>query len=65
VNNEWLYADDNVVIYDYTDYYADGDDPEYASSIRSISKGDYIVYAGAKDEVELFIIVTNIEFAAK
>ncbi|MGI6066893.1 MAG: hypothetical protein ACOYI2_10505, partial [Bacillota bacterium] len=60
VNGQWLYADEDAVIYDYTDYFADGDDPEYGSSIRTISKGDYIVYVGEKDEVELFIIVTNI-----
>lgn len=56
----WLYADEDTVIYDYTDYYADGDDPEYASSLRAISKGDYIVYVGDEDEVDLFVIVTNI-----
>lgn len=61
--NVWLFADEDTVIYDYTDYYDspadDRDDPEYASSLRAISKGDKIVFYGDEDEVDLFVIVTN------
>lgn len=56
----WLYADKDTVIYDYTDYYATNDDPVYASSVKAISKGDYIVYMGEANGVDMFVIVTNI-----
>jgi hypothetical protein len=55
----WLYAGEDTIVYDYTDYYGSDDDPEYASSIRAISKGDDIVFYGDEDEVDMFVIVTG------
>ncbi|MCR6545412.1 S-layer homology domain-containing protein [Dehalobacterium formicoaceticum] len=64
MDGEWFYGDADTIIYDYTDYYDDGDDPLYASSVRAISKGD-LVFAIMDDKdpdvVNLFVIVTGVD----
>ncbi|MEN3005706.1 S-layer homology domain-containing protein [Dehalobacterium formicoaceticum] len=64
MDGEWLYGDADTVIYDYTDYYDDGDDPVYASAVRAISKGDLVFAIMDEDDadvVDLFIIVTGVD----
>jgi len=54
--------DADTVIYDYSDWYKDGSDPEYCKSISSISKNDKIWYALDNDgNADLIVIVNNIK----
>jgi lipopolysaccharide export system protein LptA len=64
MNDEWFYGDEDTIIYDYTDYYDDGDDPFYVSAVRGISKGDLVIAIMDEEDadvVDLFIVVTNID----
>lgn len=64
VNGTNVLLDDETVIYDYSDYYEDGSDPEYGSSISAISKGDDVWYVLDTDgNADLIVIVNNIKAA--
>jgi len=54
--------DADTVIYDYSDYYDDGSDPDYCSSISSISKNDWVWYVLDEDgNADLVVIINNNE----
>ncbi len=56
--------DDDTAIYDYSDYYKDNgkSDPDYCTSISSISKNDKIIVPAYDDDgnANLIVIVNNI-----
>jgi len=67
IEGQWIYVDDETVIYDYTDYYGeDNDDPVYKSSVSAISDDDlvWVLTDNSDDDVaDLIVIVTGYEEA--
>ena len=66
INNVWYYADADTMVYDYSDYYDNGDDPVYAEDVSNINEGDYIIFIDNGDDdniAALFIVVNNIDTA--
>ncbi|MEN3005179.1 dockerin type I repeat-containing protein [Dehalobacterium formicoaceticum] len=62
----WINTDKDSIMYDYTDFYWDGDDPFYISGVRSISTGDQIWFeADTSDDnteiINLLAVVTNFD----
>jgi len=64
INDVWYYADDDTIIYDYSDWYDDGDDPVFSNEVGDINEDDYIIFidnGDGKNIAEMFIIVNNID----
>lgn len=62
INGVWYFADDDTIIYDYSDWYDAGDDPVF-SNVADINEGDYIVFVDngeGNNVAEMFLIVNNI-----
>jgi len=64
INDVWYYFDDDTIIYDYSDWYDDGDDPVFSKDVADIYEDDYIIFidnGDGKNIAEMFIIVNNID----
>lgn len=64
INGVWFFADEDTVIYDFSDFYEDGDDPDYCDAgVADISEDDYIIFIDNGDNenvAKLFYILNNI-----
>jgi len=63
IDDVWYYADEDTIVYDYSDYYADGDDPVFVDDgVAGISEDDLVIYIDGDDDgiAELFIIVNDV-----
>jgi len=63
INGVWYYINEDTYIFDYSDWYDDGDEPEYLDRITDINKGDSIIFVSIpylENLASLLLIVNNI-----